>query len=365
MKALAPRFVSGAATLTTLALLTSCGQVTVESPSGEGGGSPTPTRTIKVVDDVDRTVTLDGPVDRAVVLNSYGNEFVRAIGAGDRVVGVDRTSSKRLPYLDITDNEIVSENLSEINYEAVVKLDPDVVIIPRNGAWEEAAAQLKSFDIPVVVATAWDFDVFHETIDLLGKVFDQPEGAKAVSGFYDEIFETVESRVKGATRVPVYWETEQPYLTVLPGSGFDQIITAAGGRNVFGDVKTGGDVQSETTVDPAEVVKRDPALIIHEFGPSATPTGQKQFDSVRDDLLGRPGWKSTRAEKTGQVYVSNGWATSGLSKAIGALYLATWLHPDKFADVDPESYLKRWVEDFQRTEFKGGNAYIQKVATAP
>ncbi|RCV48148.1 ABC transporter substrate-binding protein [Marinitenerispora sediminis] len=348
---------AAAASLAALTLLAAgCGEVVPEDGAAASSGS------ITVVDDMDREVTIDGPVERAVVLNSYANEFVRAIGAGDTVVGVDRVSAERLPYLEISDDEVVSEDLSEINYEAVAELDPDVFILPRNGAWQEAADQLESFGVPVVVATAWDFDVFHETVELLGQVFGETEGADEVAGFYDEIFDLVSTRVEGAEPVSVYWETEQPYLTALPGSGFDQIITAAGGRNVFGDVEAGGDEQSETTVDPAAVVERDPELIVHEFGPAAEPTGQERFDDVRDDLLGRAGWEAISAEREGEVYVTNGWATSGLSKALGALYLATWLHPEEFEDVDPDAYLQRWVEDFQGTEFAGADAYVQKVA---
>src|SRR5690606_2597212 len=266
-----------------------CGQVVHES---EQAGAA---ERITVVDDADREVAIDGPVRRAVVLNSYANEFVQAIGAGDAVVGVDRVSLERLPYLGFTEDEVVSEDLSEINYEAVAELDPDVFIVPRNGAWQEAEKQLEPFGVPVVVATAWDFDVFHETVDLLGQVFGETEGAEEVSGFYDEIFDAVAQRVEGTEPVPVYWETEQPYLTVVPGSGFDRMITAAGGENVFGDVKTGGDEQAETTVDPAEVAQRDPEVIVHEFGPSADPTGPDCFEEVGGDLLDRPGWQDTPA----------------------------------------------------------------------
>ena len=338
-----------------------CGTVTEESAdSGEsdGGGGDGP-RT--VVDDAGRTVELDGPAERAVILNSYGNEFAQAIGAGDRVVGFDRVSASRLPYLEISDDEIVSEDLQEINYESVVELDPDVFIVPRNGAWQEASEQLESFGIPVVVATAWDFDVFHETVDLLGQVFDEPEGAARLSGFYDEIFEVISERVAGTDPVRVYWETEQPYLTGLPGSGFDQIIEAAGGENVFGDLDTGGDEQAETTVEPASILERDPEVVVHEFGPSAAPTGQDRFDTLSDELTSRAGWQGLSAVADDRLFVTNGWATSGLSKAIGALYLASWLHPEEFADIEPGDYLERWAEEFQGADFPGEDAYIQRV----
>ena len=322
-----------------------------DAPAAESGQ-------IVVVDDQDREVTIDGPVERAVVALSYNNEFIQAIGAGDRVVGVDRGTVQRAPYLGLGEDDIVGESIGELNYEAIVALDPDVAIIPRNGAWQEAAEHLEKFDIPVVVITSWDVDVFDETIDLLGEIFAEEEGAQAVTDFYDEIHATVAERVEGTEAVPVYWETDQPYITALPGSGFDQVITAAGGTNVFGDI-TGGDAQHEITVDPASVVERDPAVIVHEQPPSADPYGEAEVAEIVEGIPARPGWSGISAVQDGQVYVSNGWATSGLSKAIGTIYLASWLHPEQFADIDPADYLERWATEFQGvSSYPGAASYI-------
>ena len=344
-RALAPL----AAVLAAGLLLTSCGTVTT-APSDESDS-------ITVTDDQGRDVTIQGPVERAVVLNSYGNEFVRAIGAGDHVVGVDRASLDRLPYLDVSEDDIIAEGLDQINYEAVADLDPDVVILPRNAVWQEAAEQLEPFDIPVVVATAWDYAVFDDTVGLLGEIFQEQEGAANVQAFYDEINEVVAAGVEGQDIVPVYWETVDPYLTVLPGSGFHALIEAAGGKNVFDDA-SGGDAQEELTVDPAEVVVRDPQVIVHEFEPNANPSDAERFTGIHDEIVNRPGWNGISAVQNDDVYVANGWATSAVAKSIGALYLASWLHPDAFTDVNPDEYLERWIVDFQQTDFDGADGYI-------
>lgn len=341
-----------AALVASTLLLAGCGTVTPEGAADA--------ETITVTDDQDREVTINGPVERAVVLNSYGNEFVRAIGAGDTVVGVDRASINRLPYLPVDENDVIAEGLDQINYEAVAELDPDVVIMPRNAVWQEAAEQLESFGIPVVVATAWDYAVFEETVSLLGQVFQKEEGAKAVTDFSNEILDVVAERTEGVEPVPVYWETVDPYLTVLPGSGFHAIIEAAGGSNVFENAAGGGDEQEEITVDPAEVVTRNPAVIVHEFEPSATPTGQERFDTLGAEVTSRPGWSNIDAIKNGEVYLANGWAMSAVAKSIGALYLAKWLHPEEFADVNPDEFLECWVVDFQQTDFPGASEYIQQ-----
>jgi iron complex transport system substrate-binding protein len=329
--------------------IAACGEVTVEG--GEDAAAQ-----LTISDDQDREVVLPGPAQRAVVINSYANEFVRAIGAADRVVGVDRTSLDRLPYLDLDEDAIIAEGLDQLNYEAIAELEPDVVVLPRNAVWQEAVEQLGAFDIPVVIATAWDTEVVDETHTLLGEVFGVQDGAQTVLDFRAEIAGELEQRLADVEPVSVYLETVEPYLTTLPGSGFHAMILAAGGSNVFEDA-SGGDAQEELTVDPSEVVLRDPEFVLHEFEPSAEPVDR--FDALRDELAARPGWSGLAAVSEGRIGIANGWATSALGKSLGALYLASWLHPDELDGIDPGQYLTRWVEEFQGTELSDPTDYVQ------
>ena len=329
--------------------LAACGEVTVE-------GQAAASEELTIADDQGREVTLPGPARKAVVINSYANEFVRAIGAGDRVVGVDRSSLDRLPYLELAEEQVIAEGLDQLNYEAIAELGPDVVILPRNAVWQEALEQLSAFDIPVVIATAWDTEVVDATLSLLGQVFGVEDGAQAVLDFRSEIAALLEERLVDVDPVPMYFETVEPYLTTLPGSGFHAMIEAAGGRNIFDDA-SGGDAQEELTVDPSEVVLRDPQFVMHEFEPSADPVDR--FGALRADLEGRPGWGGLSAVAEGRVAIANGWATSALGKSIGAVYLASWLHPEQMEGVDPDEYLAQWVTEFQHTELSDPADYIQ------
>src|SRR5699024_11784274 len=106
----------------------------------------------------------------------------------------------------------------------------------------EAAEQLESFGIPLVVATAWDTEVVDETLTLLGQVFGLEDRAQAVLDFRAEISDLLQERLADVEPVPVYLETVEPYLTALPGSGFHAMILAAGGTNGLGDA-SGADAQ--------------------------------------------------------------------------------------------------------------------------
>ena len=59
---------------------TTAAETTAEAKEGE---------TTTFVDDLGREVELELPVTRACVANRYNNELIRAVGAGDAVVGVD------------------------------------------------------------------------------------------------------------------------------------------------------------------------------------------------------------------------------------------------------------------------------------
>ena len=63
--------------------------------SGPGDGEDVVEPLVAVVTDESEAAGLE----RSVVALSYNNEFVQAIGAGDRVVGVDRGTVQRAPYL--------------------------------------------------------------------------------------------------------------------------------------------------------------------------------------------------------------------------------------------------------------------------
>ncbi|MCH4160760.1 MAG: ABC transporter substrate-binding protein [Bifidobacterium sp.] len=353
---------AGVSVIGAVSLLATSGCSSTAADTGDTNSSKSSqTETITITDDQKRTVKINGPVESAVVLNSYAVEFTNAIGAGDKIIGTDRTSQRRLGYLDFQDDEIVAESIAEINYESVAALDPDVVIIPRNGSWEDAAKQLEQFDIPVAVVTAWDYQVFDTTVDLLGKIFAEESGATKVSDFYHGIFDEVDKRVKGTQEIATYWETTDPYLTVLPGSGFHAIIEAANGRNVFEDFSVGASNDGEATVDPTDVVERNPEVIVFEFEPSSTPTGDATFNERFAEIQARPGFDQIDAVKNKRVYVANGWATSAVAKAIGAIYLAKWLHPEQFEDIDPGNYLKQWVTEFQGAPYNAESDYIRKL----
>ena len=75
------------------------------------------------------------------------------------------------------------------------------------------------------------------------------------------------------------------------------------------------------------------------------------------DLKKRPGWSELNAVKQDRVYIMSYFIAGGISKLIGKLYIAKWLYPEKFQDVNPDQVAKEWIETFQGVKYPGSHTY--------
>jgi iron complex transport system substrate-binding protein len=140
----------------------------------------------------------------------------------------------------------------------------------------------------------------------------------------------------------------------VPGSGWHDMIVLGGGANIFGDVvfanQTGavGSVH-DFQVDAETVIARDPEAIIM-LGAGGTNYPAPSMETLRaqaEEILNRPGWQGVAAIRDREVHVIGFFAANIVSKIIASVYVAKALYPDRFADVDPEALVRRWLEEFQ------------------
>ncbi|WP_113155986.1 ABC transporter substrate-binding protein [Nitratireductor sp. OM-1] len=316
-----------------------------------------------ITDDVGRQVDVDLPVKRAVIFNRYSVEFARAIGAIEQVVGTGASTYRDPAYWpEFGPDDVVGQGQSEPNYEAIIAKKPDLVILPRNGVYEEAARQLEPFGIPVLVVTSWDTLKHVENVKLMGKLFGREERAADLAAYYEDYKALLAERLEGVEPVPVYLEEKRPLVTVTPGSGWHDMIEAGGGRNVFGEIVIEDEPAARGnpnafTIDPEELVARVPSLIVKLEPGAYTTIPQEQYKTTWDGLMAREEIRATPAAEAKNVHVINYYLAGGSSKITGALQIAKWAHPELFKDVDPEEAMRRWIEDFQGLPYQPGMTY--------
>ena len=93
-----------------------------------------------ITDSVGRSVEIPNPVASCVVANAYNTEIINAIGALDRVIGVDYNiyQDKESWKNAFTEDMVIGKDQKDLNYEKIIELNPQVIILTGNGTYEEA-----------------------------------------------------------------------------------------------------------------------------------------------------------------------------------------------------------------------------------
>lgn len=220
--------------LTAAAVLLGCGagDPTPDAVSGADtvrGGSAD---SVRVVDAAGTEIVLSGPARRVVSLVPSATETLRAIGADDVLVG--RTDfdtqgwARSLPS--------VGGGL-EPNLEALVALEPDLVV--RFGGTQDprTPARLDELGIQHLVVRPDHVDDIYRTAELLGAVTGHRAAADSLVGSVREGLRRLADTVAGLPRYRVaYVLGGSPPWVAGPGTFIDEIVSLAGGDNVFSDL---------------------------------------------------------------------------------------------------------------------------------
>lgn len=309
--------------------------------------------TITLTDNVGREVELPYPVETAVSALRYNNELIRACGAIDKVIAVDLNTAQDREYWGMYDPEnVIGKSQRELDYEKIVELDPQVVILPANGAYEEAIETLEPFGIPVFVISGYDTADFENQVSNIGKMFGTEEEAQEFFQYFNEKLEYIDTQLEGVEKRSVYMEATTPYSTILPGDPMYDMVEYACADNIFSiDYEN----INASEVDPEEVITRNPDVIIKLVTPAEALSGTglyepptlEEFRTAYEDIVTRAGWDGITAVQNDDIYFMTQFSHGGAGKLVGTCYIAKMLYSDLLPDLDPEEVFRAWMEDFQ------------------
>lgn len=282
---------------TFLILLAACGPT--EDP---------PPPAITVTDDLGRTVALPAPAHRVFSVIPSITETVAALDPG---VLIARTRFDRAP--EFAHLPSLGDGMSP-NLEALARLEPDLVI-----SWydvtERVADRAAALGIPVYRADVQTIDDLRSHLRRLGTLVGREERASRVVDSLDRALNRVAAAVRGRDPVSVYYSVwHDPPQTTGPGTFIDEVVSLAGGRNIFADASRGWPL-----VSVEAVLRRNPdVLVIPHRAPGA--------ESV--PWLGAPGWRELEAVRGGRFLLVDGdlFNRPGPRVAEAAEQLARFLH---------------------------------------
>lgn len=182
--------------------------------------------TVRSADGVDVTVT---DASRILAVDMYGTlaEVVFALGLGDRVVGRDSSTGFDLA----ADLPLVTVGGHTLSAEAVLDLDPTVVLTDTTIGPREVQDQLRDAGVPVV------FFEPTRTLDGLGDQIEDVARALGVPDAGRELAERTEAQVEELRTPPaddaprvafLYLRGSAVALMGGPGSGADELVEAVG-----------------------------------------------------------------------------------------------------------------------------------------
>jgi iron complex transport system substrate-binding protein len=248
-----------------------------------------------VVDTADHTVRLPAKVERIVSLAPSVTEILFAVGAGPKVVGVDRFSSWPPEARKV---EVVGSDL-EPSLERIVALRPDVVFSARTANPESTVRSLERLGISVYVSHAPTVGAVRRDIVQIGEVVGRRAEAEALSTRMEARIEALRGAVSGdgghgPLVLVVVWP--EPMTVAGPGSFVDELLRHVGARNLAGDAPV-----PFPTYGVERVIERQPDVIIvgtHAAGaPPLQPLERLPVPAAKNrrihlldgDLLFRPG----------------------------------------------------------------------------
>ena len=228
---------------------------------------------------------------RIVCLSSEHVEICYALGAGERVVGVPGTAH-RPP--EARDKPKVG-GFTSFRADKIRALEPDLVLA-FSDLQADITAELVRAGLPVFCTNQRSVDEIFQAILMVGGLLGLEGPARdLVLDMRDEIRQVREFSSVWPDPPRVYFE-EWPEPLIAGIRWVSEVIELAGGRDIFPELREKRSAQ-ERVVDPGEVVRRDPQIIL------ASWCGKPVAAAA---IRGRPGWDGVSAVKEGRIHELDG-----------------------------------------------------------
>lgn len=324
----------------------------------------------QVIDQLGRQVTLPDRVDRVVVLQHQTLNLLVQLDATNTMVGILGNWKQQLG-----DNyqRLVPElsslptlgDLTHVDMEKLVALHPQVVFV-TNYAPQAMIDQIQKLGIAVIAVSLRADDKqqnrlnpelaneelaysegLKEGIRLIGTVVNHQQQAEALIEATFSQRQQTDDRLKTvpvSQRIRTYMAN--PDLTTYGSGKYTGLMMAhAGALNV-----AAATVKGYKQVSMEQILAWNPQVIFV----------QDRYPQVIKEIEEQPAWQAVDAVKQHRVYLMPEYAKAWgypmpEALALGELWMAKKLYPEKFRDIDMQKKADDWYQRFYRTRYRGNN----------
>lgn len=303
----------------------------------------------QVTDHIGRRVEVSRQPQRIVSLAPSITETLFALDLGDRVAGVT-------DYCDYPGEARSRPKVGGIinpSVEAIVVLQPDLVLIGRETNRRETMEALERVRVPVYVVNAARIEDIFRLIRDVAALAGVPERGEALASRLERRSAYIEKLVSTEAAPRLFFLIGlNPVVTVGRGSFLDDLVRRAGGQSI-----SSASAQPWPHYSLEEVLRADPQFLLVPRSPGFAPS--------REDLLRQPGWNELKAVQEDRiVYLPSEVERPGPRLVDMQEMIARALHPGLFNSQPPAkntaSALPRprsKVEKVQSAKFKVARAW--------
>jgi iron complex transport system substrate-binding protein len=209
---------------------------------------------VRLVDDAGQTLVFERPPQRIISLTPHLTELLFAVGAGEQVVGVDSASDypqavRTLPRVG---------DYSRINFERILALKPDLVIVWMGGNRAADIHALKQMGLPVLHTQATRLDDVARLLRLIGQASGHAGEGEAAALDFSKRLAALQVPAGRAPPLAVFYQVwDRPLMTVGGTHWISDALAMCGARNIFADLNALSPV-----VSLEAVLRRAPALVV-------------------------------------------------------------------------------------------------------
>ena len=191
---------------------------------------------------------------RIISLAPHITEILFAVGAGDQVVGVLAENDFPPEASEIA----VIGRYNKINYEAVLAMQPTLVIGWDSGNGADSLARLTSLGLNVYSYEPRSLQDVAASLRYIGELSGQSrEGAAQYQQFNNQL-QLLRKRYQGKSVVSVYYQlASEPKMTVNDEHVIADILRVCGAANIFADA-----LPLIPRVNTETILRRNPQVIV-------------------------------------------------------------------------------------------------------
>ncbi len=317
------------------------------------------TNTRTITDMTGRKVVIKNPVNRIITTFKPASLCVLSLGLEKKLVGVDNsTRQDRLQlevFPEIANLAGVGTKAIGINFETLVSLKPDLVILFSQKDGLSVSDRLSAMNIPSIVILPETFGTLKESLRVIAEAAGEPEKSLKAEKLMDGVIHLVAQRLSGLSngnKKTGYFASALGLFNTTTGNMIaNEIFDAAGIKNVSSHLS--GYFQD---ISPEQLVKWNPDIMVLS----------QHFKKGEAQRLSDKALKEIKAVSNKAVYRCPSslapWDFPSPMSVLATLWIAQKAYPERFSDIDIKAKADEFHQQlFQKTMTQMGGTISDTV----